>query len=179
MSCCDARRMASVRPPTGVQAQAQEAPLRPPSPPAAADEQVAVPSGAPRDTDYGQRLRAVEQLVSAPDWRAADEGGGVRTDASRERVEALSSATLFPSDPRVAFVLLNEARYRVIQGVLGVRRDQVNVMTLIATMILAEAVQTKTQVLRRGLRRPTRADLILGDGLLNVVGQQIAGPSSR
>src|SRR5207302_863449 len=73
----------------------------------------------------------------------------------------------------------NEARYRTIQGVFGVRRDQVNLMSLIAAMTLAEAVHTKTQRLRRGLRGPTRADVLLADACLNGLGLEIAGTSSR
>jgi hypothetical protein len=124
-------------------------------------------------------LREVEQVVSAPGWQGPGGGGSGRTHASRERVDDVGGARLFPSDPRVAFVLLNEARYRAMQGVFGVRKDQVNIMTLVATMMLAEAVRRQTQVLRRGLRGPTRADVILGDGLLNALGQQIAGPYSQ
>jgi hypothetical protein len=92
--------------------------------------------------------------------------------------ETLSSAKLFPSDPRTAFVLLNEARCRAIEGVFGVRRDQVNFMTLIAALLLAEAVHTREQRLRRRMR-PTRTGLVLSDGILNALGQEIAGPSSR
>ena len=167
MSYCDARRMASVRPATEVQSGAQvppasngseEALLGPPSPPA----------GAPHDADYGGRLREVEQLVNAPEWQAPDVGDGLQRSGGR----------LFPSDPRAVLVLLNEARYRAVGGVFGVRRDQVNLTTVIAAMMLAEAVHTQAQGLRRRMRGPTRADAILADGVLNGLGQQIAGPYS-
>ena len=152
---------------------------QPPPPPSGSEEAIPRPPSPPRDSDYGARLREVEQLVSSPEWQAPGDGEGLRPHVPRERVEELGGARLFPSDPRAAFVLLNEARCRAIQGVFGVRRDQVNLMTLIAAMTLAEAVHSQTRRLRRGLRGPTRADVILADGLLNALGQQIAGPSSR
>jgi hypothetical protein len=96
-----------------------------------------------------------------------------------ESLREPSAGGLFPSDPRAAYVLLNEARYRAIQGVFGVRRDQVNLMTLIAAMTLAEAIHAQGRRVRRGMRGPTRTDFVVGDGLLNALGQQIAGPSSH
>ena len=132
-------------------------------------EHVGVASGPPRDVDYGERLREAERLVDAPEWQA-------RPSVERD-IEELGQ--IFPSDPRAAFVLLNESRYRTIQGVFGVRRDQVNLMSLVAAMTVAEAVHAKTQRLRRSLRGPTRGDMILGDAFLNGLGQQIMGPSTR
>jgi len=103
----------------------------------------------------------------------SEEGVHVPRELVQER------ASLFPSDPRAALVLLNEARCRAIQGVFGVRRDQVNVMTFIAAMTLTEVVHTRAHRVRRGLRGPTRAEVIVGDWLLNALGQGIAGPASR
>src|SRR3954453_21216238 len=205
MSCCDARRIASVRPATrgerkpaldyfrldrrgaiqeevmsvwNVPRQRQRA-GQPPPPPSGSEEAVPRPPSPPRDSDYGARLREVEQLVSSPEWQAPGDGDGLRPHVPRERVDELGGARLFPSDPRTAFVLLNEARYRAIQGVFGVRSDQVNHMTAIAALMLAGAAHAKTERLRSGLRGPTRADVLLADGLLNALGQGIAGPVAR
>ena len=52
-------------------------------------------------------MREVEQLVSSPEWQGSDGGGGPRTHAPGEGLEELGGDRLFPSDPRVAFVLLN------------------------------------------------------------------------
>jgi hypothetical protein len=120
----------------------------------------------PRDADYGPLLREAEEVVSSPEW----EGAGLPPQAAR--------AELFPSDPRAAFVLLNEARYLAIQGAFGVRRDQVNLMTLLAAMMVGGAVHTKAQRVRRRLRGTTRTDVILADGVMNALGRQIAGPSA-
>ena len=99
--------------------------------------------------------------------------------APPRRIEHLSSARLFLGDSIIALGLLNEARHRTIQGVFGVRRDQVNLMTAIAALTLAEAAHQKTERLRSGLRVPTRGDVILADGLLNALGRGIAGPYAR
>src|SRR5947209_16822978 len=80
--------------------QAQATTPRLPSPPAEVAGQVT--PGPPRDVDYSARLREAERLVSSPDWQAHEATEGVG-----EVVEELGR--LFPSDPRTAFVLLNEA----------------------------------------------------------------------
>lgn len=100
--------------------------------------------------------------------------GELRPSGSGE----LGAAGLLPSDPRTALVLLNEARYYAIQGTFGVRRDQVNVMSLVAAIMLAEAVGAKALRVRRLVRGTTRSDLILADGVMNALGQAIAGPSA-
>jgi hypothetical protein len=92
-----------------------------------------------------------------------------------EHGAAAGSARLFPSDPRAALLLVNEARYVAVQGAFGVRRDQVNLMTLITAVTIAEGVRQQA----RRLHGPTRGDLILADGALNALGAQVAGPFAR
>jgi hypothetical protein len=149
-------------------------PKQPPAPPGGPEEAVASPPRPRRDTVHGPHLRQAEQVVGSPEW----EGAGLPPHAP-ERVEEPSAGELFPSDPRAALLLLNEARYRAIQGMFGVRRDQVNLMTLIAAMTLAEAAHAKTQRMRHRLRGPRRGEFVLAHGLVNGLGQGIAGPSSR
>lgn len=91
----------------------------------------------------------------------------------------LTGAMLFASDVRTTLLLVNEARYRTIEGVFGVRRDQVNLMTLIATMVLAEAAEQKTRRLRGVLHGPSRSDARLGVGLLSALADGIVGPASE
>jgi hypothetical protein len=81
--------------------------------------------------------------------------------AAGEHGAVLASARLFPSDPRAALLLVNEARCAAVQGVFGVRRDQVNLMTLIAALTLAEGVRQQAQ----RLHGPTRGDMILANGV--------------
>jgi hypothetical protein len=150
--------MASVHAPTEKQRGDQRLPAA-----GLSEEAIPSPPRPPRDSVDGPLLHRAEQVVGSPEWQG----------------EVPSSAGLFPSDPRAAFLLLNEARCRAIQGVFGVRRDQANLMTVIATMMLAEAVHAKTHRLRRRLRGPTRGGVLLAHGLVNGLGQEIAGPSSR
>jgi hypothetical protein len=76
-------------------------------------------------------------------------------------------------------VLLNEARRGTIETVFGVRRDQVNLMTAVVAFTVAASVHQTTQRVRRQVRRSGRADVMLADGLLNALGQEIAGPFAR
>jgi hypothetical protein len=108
-----------------------------------------------------------------------ERGAGVGQRIEVEPVEEFSSARLFASDIRAAFLLFNETRCRAIERVFGVRKDQVNLMTLIAALMLAQAAHRKTEQLRGGLPSPTRGDTALGVGLLNALGNQIAGPASQ
>jgi hypothetical protein len=94
-------------------------------------------------------------------------------------VGEVTGTRLLASDIRLANLLVNDARYRAIQAVFGVRRDQVNLVTLIAAMALADSVHKKTEQLLLGLRSPTRSDAILGVGRVNALGNGIAGPASR
>ena len=69
--------------------------------------------------------------------------------------------------------MFNEARYLAFERVFGVRRDQVNVMTLIATLVLAGALEKKAEHLLAVLS-PTRSDAMFGVGALNALG---SGPA--
>jgi hypothetical protein len=137
------------------------------------------PATPPQAADYGPRLRQAEQVISAADWQASENREGGRPHVPRAGAEEPSGGALFPSDPRAVFVLLNEGRYLAIQGLFGVSRNQVNVMTVIAALMLAEAAHAKTERLRGRLGGATRSDVLLADGLLNALGQGIAGPFAR
>ena len=132
------------------------------------------PAPAP-ERDVSARLSEAEHVMGAAEWHSPHDGEPPQSRVARERAGDRGEGSLFPSDPRAAFVLLNEARCRAIEGLFGVRRDQVNLMTVIAAMMLGEAVHRKTRPLRRALR-PTRADVLYADGILNALGREIAGP---
>lgn len=149
-----------------------KAPSQRVGPPGGSEEAASTRAGQaapPRDADYGPRLREAEQLVRAGEFRTPP---GADAPTPRE----IGAARLFPSDPKAAILLLNEARYLAVQRAFGVRRDHVNLMTAIAALTIAEAAYAKTARLRRGLRAPTRGDVMLADGVLNALGQEIAGP---
>ncbi len=111
---------------------------------------------------------------SAPEVQVPEGGAGVVQHIEARHAGEVSGARLLASDIRVAHLLVNDARYHAIQAVFGVRRDQVNLVTLIAAMALAESVQKKIEQ----LRTPTRSDAILGIGFVDALGTCIAGPAS-
>jgi hypothetical protein len=63
--------------------------------------------------------------------------------ASPELAEA-PGANLLLSDLRVAYLLLNELRYRSVGRVFGLSRDQANVLTAVILLMLAQAVHDNT-----------------------------------
>lgn len=90
-----------------------------------------------------------------------------------------AGARLLVSDVRVALLLLDEARYRVLNRLFGVSRDQSWVVTLIALVALAQAAHEKSDQMLRGPGGPTRADVVLGGAALRELLAWIPGPSSR
>src|SRR2546430_9108689 len=82
---------------------------QPPPPPSESEEGIPRPPSPPRDSDYGARLREVEQLVSSPEWQTPGDGQGLRPHGPREPLGELGPATLFPPGPTAALVLLHQA----------------------------------------------------------------------
>ncbi len=81
-------------------------------------------------------------------------------------------------DLRGALLLLNEARCRTVERVFGVRRDQVNLTTVIALLVVAEQVHRRTERLKPS-RRANVADYAIGVGAIRESILGIAGPASR
>jgi hypothetical protein len=90
-----------------------------------------------------------------------------------------SGVRLLRTDIRGAFLLLNEARHRTMERVFGVSRAQSNLVTAIALAVTAETARDRAARFMRGPGGPTRADAILGGGLLKELVHGIAGLSSR
>ena len=74
---------------------------------------------------------------------------------------------LFARDMRVALALLNDARYRSMERFLGVPREQANLATLVALLIVAEGMR------RRAARALTLPGAPSFDGVV------VAGASMR
>ena len=81
-------------------------------------------------------------------------------------------------DLRGALLLLNEARCRTVERLFGVRRDQVNLTTVIALLLVADQVHRRTEQLRPG-RRVSVTDYAIGAGAIRESIYGIAGPASR
>ena len=79
---------------------------------------------------------------------------------------------LLVTDFRVASLLLNEARYRTFERLFGIPRNQANLATLIAAVVLAEAAHDKLERLRR-VPPPTPAELALGGAVFR---ELVLGP---
>jgi hypothetical protein len=86
---------------------------------------------------------------------------------------------LLISDLRVAFLLANHARYRAITRLFGVSPDQVNLMTLIVILLVADkAYDGMTRVVRVP-GAPSLGDGLLAGGALRESARAIAGPAAR
>ena len=94
------------------------------------------------------------------------------------RADLPGGTTMLLVDLRGTLMLLNEARYRSIEKVFGVPRDQVNVTTAILALLVAEAIHTQAQKVRPS-RRPSVADFAIGVGGLRESIYGVAGPASR
>ena len=74
--------------------------------------------------------------------------------------------------------MVNDARYRTIERLFGVPREQSNLVTLIALAVLAEAAHDKAERVLRGPGGPTRTETALGAGVLRESLKGLAGPAS-
>ena len=86
---------------------------------------------------------------------------------------------MFLSDMRLAFLVANEVRHRVIERLFHVPRDQANLATFVGLLALAEGVGANAQHLRASARSPSTADNVIGAAAVSELLSAIAGPSSR
>ena len=122
-----------------------------------------------------QVAEAGPQVAGAHDIASTGSADGV----ALSRREDLGGARLLLSDLRTAFLLANEARYRTIERVFGVPRDQANLVTLIGAVTLAAAVRDKVELMVTGPGGPTRGDALIGANVLKDLVYAIGGPSTR
>jgi hypothetical protein len=73
---------------------------------------------------------------------------------------------------------MNEARYRTVQRLFGVERDQSWLVSLVALGVLGQAAHAGLRRIAQG-PGPSRGDLLLGAGAVKEIAYGIAGPSSR
>lgn len=138
----------------------------------------------PRDPAPIERPSALGAPEQRANGRAAD---AARTrprvsqpdDTTLSRAEELTGGKLLLTDVRTAFLLANEARYRTLERLFGLRRDQANLATLIALGLLMEVAHDKLDYWLQGPGPPTRADAALGAAVSRELLYDIAGPSSR
>ena len=113
-------------------------------------------------------LRA--QPMSTP---AEPSSAAVRLIATRD--ESVGGGRLLVSDCRVAFLLLDEARRRVIERVFGVPRDTSFLVTIVALGTLAEAVHRKVAGAMSIPGSPSIGDAVVGASVLRESVHWISG----
>ena len=88
------------------------------------------------------------------------------------------TAQLLLADSRLAFVALNEVRYRVLTSLFGVSREQANLLTLVLVLTAGErGFETAGRVMRAPLR-VSGMDAVIGAFLFREGAAGIAGPSA-
>jgi hypothetical protein len=83
------------------------------------------------------------------------------------------------SDPRIAYVLLKEARSRTLERAFGVPRDQQFLLTLVLLGLAGRAVAVRTRhMLESAPGRPSRNGLLIGSSMLDEAAHMLAGDST-
>jgi hypothetical protein len=96
--------------------------------------------------------------------------------ASQDR---FGTGRLFLTDSRLVFALVDSSRYAFLHRMLGVSREQANIVTFMAAVVAADAAY---ELVRRIVRAPvgvSRADVALGGGALRETAFAVGGSGSR
>jgi hypothetical protein len=141
----------------------------------------------PRRTGSGRRSTPQPETASLiGEWpQTSGRTGATRgpallePDVKSDETEAADGRKLLFGDARVAFLLLNEARYRTLERLFGVGKDQANAATLVVGLVLADALREPAARMLRGPGFPSFGDASIGASALREVVYGIAGPSSR
>ncbi|HYB28044.1 MAG TPA: hypothetical protein VEF89_15605 [Solirubrobacteraceae bacterium] len=102
----------------------------------------------------------------------------------RHRPEHLGGVRLFVGDAVIAFRLLNEARHRVVSGVLGMPREHSNLMTLFVLGASVRALQRAAAAPGTQVRKARSSPTAVGDTIIGVTAAKetvnsIAGHPAR
>ena len=92
-------------------------------------------------------------------------------------LEDVAGVRLLVSDLTTVGLLLNEARYRTMERVLGIPRADANVVTAVFLLVLTAASHERaTKVLTTPPKGPSATDWALGAGVAREALHGIAGP---
>jgi hypothetical protein len=98
-------------------------------------------------------------------------------DAAQSSVVRQSGgARLLAGDARVAFVLVNEARYRAMANLFGATREEANVATFVAGLVLAQAIHHQWRRLMDAPMAPSLPDEVIGTAVVRELLSRAAGP---
>ncbi len=98
--------------------------------------------------------------------------------AMLRREGLFGGARLLVSDSTALYLLLNEARGRVMQRMFGVPKNKSALVTLIALAALAQAIDENVREAMKGSAAPSQGDSLLGFAIVNEVLRGIAGAGS-
>jgi hypothetical protein len=98
------------------------------------------------------------------------------SSAAQGAVRKSGGARLLAGDARVAFVLVNEARYRAMANVFGATREQANLATFIAGLVLVHQVHERWRRLMDAPMAPSFPDEVIGTAVVRELLSRAAGP---
>lgn len=98
--------------------------------------------------------------------------------ALASRREPADGPELFLIDAGAALAVANEARYRTLERVFGIQRSDVNLLTAVVALMVANSVYEKVTAVRPP-RPPSIPDVAIGVGALRESIYGVAGPASR
>lgn len=91
----------------------------------------------------------------------------------------IGAARLLLGDAIIAFLLVNEARHRIVARVYGASREDSNVVTIFALGSLADGLHGSATRVRRAPARLSVADAAIGAVALKETAHRVAGETSR
>lgn len=95
------------------------------------------------------------------------------------RSEPPGGAALFLVDVSAAFAVANEARYRTLEQVFGIKRSDANLLTGVLALTMANAVYERAHRPKPPGAQTAVADFTIGMGVLRESIYGVAGPASR
>jgi hypothetical protein len=104
----------------------------------------------------------------------------MRSSAGRGAPDpSFGTAQLFFADSRLAFALLNSARYPIVKRLLGVSREQANIVSVFLALLAADAAYETARWVVRAPLRVSGADVVLAGGAVREAAFGVTGARSR
>lgn len=98
---------------------------------------------------------------------------------SAASLEEFSGARLLFADARIALMLLREAHYSALHKVFGTTREQSTLVTIVLSMLIAQAARDSVVHSMQGVGGATWGDTAIGAAAVKESLHLIAGPKSR
>ena len=101
------------------------------------------------------------------------------TVGGMEASAGFGTSQLFLADSRLAVAVLNHLRYRALNHVFGISRDQANVLTVVLLLSAAEGTYEAARRISGMRLRVSGTDAAVGAIALREAALGVAGPSAR